>query len=79
MEARGLLDRMRDARDRRRTLVWLTDDARTLMAKRREVLDRERVDAAMQALSERDGTTLIESLRALVHAARPDARKRKRR
>jgi DNA-binding MarR family transcriptional regulator len=69
MEDRGLLERMRDERDRRRTLVWLTDDARELLQRRRQVLDPARVGRAMRALPHEGRASLIEGLRALVRAA----------
>src|SRR5512136_1700587 len=43
---KGFVSRMRDARDRRRTLVWLTDQGRALMAQERQVLAGERLAAA---------------------------------
>ena len=72
LETKGLLERMRDARDRRRTLVWLTDEARDVLARRRQVLDPSRVARAMRALPEPERTSLVESLRALVRAAQPE-------
>jgi DNA-binding MarR family transcriptional regulator len=69
LEQRGLLERMRDARDRRRTIVWLTDEAREVLDRRREVLDPVRVAHAMRALPAPQRKSLVESLRALVHAA----------
>jgi DNA-binding MarR family transcriptional regulator len=76
MEKKGLLERMRDARDRRRTLVWLTDEARAVLARRQQVLDPTRVAQAMRRMPTSKRTTLIDSLRALVHAAdtRPSRR-----
>jgi DNA-binding MarR family transcriptional regulator len=78
LEGRGLLERMRDARDRRRTLVWLTDEARELLARRRQVLDPARVAQAMRALAPERRKVLIEALSALVRAAEPDSRKDRR-
>jgi DNA-binding MarR family transcriptional regulator len=72
LEKKALLERMRDARDRRRTLVWLTDEAREVLTRRRQVLDPSRVARAMRALCEPQRKTLVESLRALVHAAQPE-------
>jgi DNA-binding MarR family transcriptional regulator len=79
MEDKGLLERMRDERDRRRTLVWLTDEAREVLQRRREVLDPARVGRAMRALPPERRASLIEGLRALVRAADGDqSRKGKR-
>jgi DNA-binding MarR family transcriptional regulator len=71
MEKKRLLERMRDARDRRRVLVWLTDEARAVLARRAEVLDPERVARAMRRLDVTQRTALVEGMRALVQAATP--------
>jgi DNA-binding MarR family transcriptional regulator len=76
LERRGLLERMRDARDRRRTLVWLTDEAHEVLAKRRQVLDPARVARAMRALGEAERSALVQGMRALVHAAANEANER---
>jgi DNA-binding MarR family transcriptional regulator len=78
MEKKGLLERMRDSRDRRRTLVWLTDAARQVLARRQQVLDPARVARAMRRLPEATRTTLNDSLRALVHAADTEPTRRRR-
>jgi DNA-binding MarR family transcriptional regulator len=78
LEQRGLLERMRDARDRRRTLVWLTDEGHQVLARRRQVLDPARVERAMRALPRDRRALLIEALRELVQAAEPEARKETR-
>jgi len=78
LEDRGLLERMRDARDRRRNLVWLTDEAREVLARHRQVLDPWRVAYAMRALSASERKNLVESLRALVRAAQPNTQRRNR-
>jgi DNA-binding MarR family transcriptional regulator len=70
LEDKGLLERMRDAHDRRRTLVWLTDEARRVLAARAEVLDRTRVARAMRALPPSQREALIVAMRALVRASK---------
>jgi DNA-binding MarR family transcriptional regulator len=69
MVRRGLLERMRDARDGRRVLVWLTDEAHETLRRRAQVLDPDRVDAAMRRLPRSKREELIAAMRALVHAA----------
>lgn len=68
LETKGLLERMRDSRDRRRTLVWITDEARDVLARRAEVLDPARVRSAMSSLPDRQRRALIAAMRALVRA-----------
>jgi DNA-binding MarR family transcriptional regulator len=69
MERRGLLARMRDERDRRRSLVWLTDDGRELLRSIDEVLSQELTARALARMSARDRQSLFTGLRALVRAA----------
>jgi DNA-binding MarR family transcriptional regulator len=65
MVRKGLLERIRDSRDRRRTLVWLTDAAHEAMRREREVLDRERVREAMKGIGEPRARALVEAMREL--------------
>lgn len=69
LERDGLLERMRDARDKRRTLVWLTPTGLDVLERDREVLSRELVRAAMPALDPNERRGLIDGMRALVRAA----------
>jgi len=66
LERKGLLARMRDTRDRRRTLVWLTDEGRAAMAKEREVLCGDALERAFAALGESTRAHLLQSIEALV-------------
>jgi DNA-binding MarR family transcriptional regulator len=45
-----MLARVRDPRDRRRTLVWLTDRARKWLDEEQEPLDRKRTTAVFEAM-----------------------------
>ena len=63
-----LLERVRDARDRRRTLVWLTDEGHAFLANERRVLDDERLARAMARLSAEHRRGLLEGMAALVEA-----------
>ncbi len=69
LERKGLLARMRDQRDRRRTLVWLTDEARVAMETERQVLCAERLERAFVKLGDQAAENLLQALRALVDAS----------
>src|SRR5512141_1290988 len=47
---RGLAERMPDARDRRRVLVWLTPAGEQALREEGEVLSRDRIRAALAAM-----------------------------
>jgi DNA-binding MarR family transcriptional regulator len=69
LEKKELLARVRDAGDRRRTLVWLTDRGRARLEQDQEVLSRALLKEAFSRLSPRQRAALIASTRALVEAA----------
>ena len=69
LEKNGLLARVRDGADRRRTLVWLTDEARARVADEQEVLSLDVLERAMSRMTARDRRLLLEGTRALVGAA----------
>jgi DNA-binding MarR family transcriptional regulator len=68
LERDGLLERMRDPRDKRRTLVWLTEPGMALLEREREVLSRELLAGAMARMSEGDRSALLRGMRALLAA-----------
>src|SRR5262249_46676185 len=69
LERRGLLERMRDERDRRRVLVWLTQAGQETLARERRVLDEALVGAALRKMAPADCRKLVDGLRALARAA----------
>jgi DNA-binding MarR family transcriptional regulator len=68
LEGNGLLARVRDDADRRRTLVWLTDEGRARIAGEQEVLSAAALERAMAAMTPRARAMLIEGTRALIEA-----------
>jgi DNA-binding MarR family transcriptional regulator len=68
LEDKGLVERVRDPRDRRRTLVWLTDAGVTLLERERDVLSRELLERAMARMGEPEREGLLAGMRALLRA-----------
>jgi DNA-binding MarR family transcriptional regulator len=66
LERKGLLGRMKDERDRRKTLVWLTPAGHVQMAKEREVLAVDLLQRAMARLGAAERRQLLRGMRALV-------------
>jgi DNA-binding MarR family transcriptional regulator len=69
VEERGLIDRLRDDRDRRRVFVWLTDKGREQAAAHGRVLSDDTLRVAVARMAPADRTRLISGLRALLAAA----------
>jgi DNA-binding MarR family transcriptional regulator len=76
LERDGLLERRRDPRDARRTLVWLSGAGLDRLDEEHQVLSRELVERAMGRMPSRDVVALLRGLRAQVAAAaaQPSAR-----
>lgn len=74
LERKGLLARVRDARDGRRTLVWLSDDGRATLATERQILCAERLERAFAQLGDDLRVDLLRALQALVDAGVETAR-----
>lgn len=71
LESHGLLARVRDEGDRRRTLVWLTDAGRARLVEEQQVLSTSALERALAAMTEKERTHLLDGTRALVRAASP--------
>jgi DNA-binding MarR family transcriptional regulator len=69
LESHDLLARVRDPRDNRRTLVWLTELARTWLAEEQQPLERERLDAAFSAMEPTECERFIEAFERFINVA----------
>ncbi len=69
LERHGFLARVRDESDRRRTLVWLTDQGRTRIIEEQEVLSVEVLERAIAKMKPQQRAMLLEGTRALIQAA----------
>ena len=70
LAARDLVERVRDERDQRRHLVWLTKQGRALTLEIRRVLDPARLDRAFSRLGKEERRALLDGMRALVRVAK---------
>ncbi len=68
LERDSLLERVRDPRDRRRALVWLTDAGLAYLERDRDVLSRELLARAMAKMTPGARAALLRGTRALLRA-----------
>jgi DNA-binding MarR family transcriptional regulator len=73
LERHGFLARVRDDSDRRRTLVWLTDQGRARIIEEQEVLSVEVLERAIAKMQPQHRAMLLEGTRALIQAAEEDS------
>ena len=78
LERHGLLARVPDASDRRRTEVWLTDAGRARLEREQEVLERSLIERALARMRPNEREALIRGTRALVAAAETETRTKRR-
>ncbi|MEN0129848.1 MAG: MarR family winged helix-turn-helix transcriptional regulator [Brevundimonas sp.] len=71
LEAKGLLARESDPRDRRRSLVWLTPTGFDSLDRARQVLSTDLLAHAARHLTPTDRANLIAGLESLNEGARP--------
>lgn len=71
---RGLLARVRDERDRRRTLVWLTPTGQAVLDEARQVLSPALLARALDNLTPTQRRRLVTSMNLLLTAGQPAQR-----
>ena len=73
LEDKGLVARIRDERDERRVLVWLTDPGRDVVARVGQVLAPDLLAQVMASLAPRDRATVVRGFELLAGAETPQA------
>jgi DNA-binding MarR family transcriptional regulator len=71
LETKGLVARIRDERDERRVLVWLTDAGREVVARVGQVLAPDLLSQVMASLSPDDRATVVRGFELLARAELP--------
>jgi DNA-binding MarR family transcriptional regulator len=69
LERSGHVTRFPDARDRRRTLVWMTETGLALLRRSRQVLSEELLRRALEQMTDTERRGLVRGLQALIAAA----------
>jgi len=78
LERDGLLARVRDPKDKRRTLVWLSDQGLALLDREREVLSSELLTRAMARMRPAQRLALLTGMRALLAAHGGDSNQKQK-
>jgi DNA-binding MarR family transcriptional regulator len=68
LEAKGLVARIRDERDERRVLVWLTDAGRDVVSRVGQILAPDLIADVMATLSPADRATVVRGFELLAQA-----------
>ena len=68
LEAKGLVARIRDERDERRVLVWLTDSGRDVVSRVGQVLAPDLIAQVMATLSPEERATVVRGVELLATA-----------
>ena len=68
LEAKGLVARIRDERDERRVLVWLTDSGRDVVSRVGQVLAPDLIAQVMASLSPEERATVVRGFELLASA-----------
>lgn len=71
LERRGLVARIRDERDERRVLVWLTEAGQDVVARIGEVLAPDRLEQSLARLSPDDRAIVVRGFELLARAEAP--------
>jgi DNA-binding MarR family transcriptional regulator len=71
LEAKGLVARIRDERDERRVLVWLTDSGRAVVSRVGQVLAPDLIAQVMANLSPEERATVIRGVELLATTELP--------
>jgi DNA-binding MarR family transcriptional regulator len=69
LERQGMLERLSDPADRRRTLVWLTGAGQDSLRRQREVLSTDLLAGALSRMPSDQVSTLLGALRSLISVA----------